>query len=85
MENEKWEILHEVAGKWRAEILQGLLSSFGIDTLLSQDAAGPLYGIIIPSPLGNVQLLVQRKDLIDAKAILKDFQDGKLKINNSND
>ena len=54
-----------------AEIAKGLLTSSGIDCILSADDAGGLRPEIAFGR-GGVHLLVKRKDLQEAKEMLKE-------------
>ncbi len=64
-----WEVAATAAGMPQANIIAGRLSSDGIQTRFSYEAAGPVYAITIDG-LGEVRILVPAGDLERAKEIL---------------
>jgi len=72
MTEEKWEVLEEVAGDFQAQILSGLLESQGIQTVLSQEGAGRVYGLTV-GEFGKVQILVPSRLYEQARQVLDDY------------
>jgi hypothetical protein len=70
------------AGMLEAEILRGLLESGGVQVWLSHEAAGTAIGINIAA-LGNVDIMVLKKDLQQAREILDDYRAGRLEDEDS--
>jgi hypothetical protein len=76
--------VESVSGMLEAEILRGLLESSGIRVWLSHEAAGTAIGIGI-APLGNVDIMVQERDLEQARQVLDDYQAGRLEVDDPGD
>jgi hypothetical protein len=74
--------VESVNGMLEAEILRGLLESSGVRVWLSHEAAGTAIGINI-APLGNVDIMVQERDLEQARQVLDDYQSGRLEVDDS--
>ncbi len=74
--------VESVNGMLEAEILRGLLESSGVQVWLSHEAAGTAIGINI-APLGNVDIMVQERDLEQARQVLDDYHAGRLEVDDS--
>jgi hypothetical protein len=75
MDEQKWEVILEVAGEVQAEIMRGLLEAQGIPVLLIQEGAGRAYGINI-GPMGQVQILTHSSHSENARQVIKDYYAG---------
>lgn len=78
MVDEKWEVVDEVPGDLRAEILRGLLEAQGIKVWLSQEGIGHSVFPVTISPMGKVQILVPHAQFQSAQMLLNDYYTGKL-------
>lgn len=72
MNDDKWEVVDEVAGELQAELIRGLLESQGIAVVLSQEGIGRVYATTV-GIFGRVQVLVSAKDLPLARQILDHY------------
>lgn len=71
MDEMKFTQLVEVLGRWKAEILEGLLKNEGIDVVLIQDSiSNSTYG----NPFAPVQIFVPKEALSQAQELLEDFE-----------
>ena len=70
------------SGMLDAEMIKSLLESFGIKAYLIQESAGNVFGMNF-GPLGEVKIYVTSEFSVQAKEILKDYQDGKLEVSDS--
>jgi len=77
MGNNQWKFVVRVQGDLQAELLRGLLEAQEIPVFLSQEGAGKAFGFTV-GPLGEVEILVPEKFLSEAKAIIKQYEDGSL-------
>ncbi|HOK05565.1 MAG TPA: DUF2007 domain-containing protein [Syntrophales bacterium] len=68
-EEERWIKVYSASGMVEARIVAGRLETDGIETVLKYDAAGPIYGITVDG-LGEVKIMVRRRDLSRALAVL---------------
>lgn len=78
-----WVLLTEVYGRMEAELIQSLLQANEIGVKLFQEAAGGNYAY--PTNVGkiaSVQLFVPKSNLMDAKEILENYQDGSMENSN---
>ena len=76
MATNSWEVLDQVSGSARAEILKGLLEAQGIKVVLSQEGIGESIYPVTVGPLSEIQILVPDSQLQDALQILADYNDG---------
>lgn len=76
MEPKNWVELTVVHGELIAETLRGLLEAQGIPVYLNQEGAGRAYGLSV-GPLGATLILVREADLLAAREVLADYQQGK--------
>jgi hypothetical protein len=75
--NDQDVVVESVSGAIEAEILRGLLESFGLKVTLSQESAGRAIGLSV-GPLGRVDLLVPADQAEKARRILADYRAGHL-------
>jgi hypothetical protein len=71
-----------VSGKLEAEIIHGMLQAYGIDAVMSHEAAASIYGLGI-GPTAEVDILVPENRLDDAKQLLDDYQHGRIETEDS--
>ena len=76
MSDNELVLLEEVSGTAQAEALRGLLEAQGVEVMLSQESAGQSTIPVTFGILGNVQILVRKKDEEAAKEILKEYYAG---------
>jgi len=72
MDEMKYTRLAEVLGRWKAEIVENLLESEGIDVVLIQDSISQSSYI---HPFAPVQIFVPKKELSQAHELVKDMED----------
>lgn len=72
MDEMKYARLAEVLGRWKAEIVENLLESEGIDVVLIQDSISQSSYI---HPFAPVQIFVPKKELSQARELVKDMDD----------
>jgi len=72
-------VVYVANGKLEAESVKIMLESFGITAYINQESAGATYGLTV-GPLGEVDVFVADKDLIEAKKIITAMKAGKLEI-----
>ncbi|MCJ7825363.1 MAG: hypothetical protein E4G99_10645 [Anaerolineales bacterium] len=70
-------LLDTVSGKFEAEIIHGMLQAYGIDTVMSHEAAASIYALGI-GPIADVDLLVREDQLVQARQLLDDYRQGRL-------
>lgn len=70
-----WEIVAEVYGDLKAELLRGLLEAEGIPVTLNQEGAGRAVGLQIGS-LGEVKVLVPSNSIDSARKVVQDYYAG---------
>lgn len=73
------EVVYIANGILEAESIKILLESFEIPAFINQESAGATYGLSIGA-LGEVEVIVPIKYIIDAKKVIRDMEDGKLEI-----
>jgi hypothetical protein len=73
------EVVYIANGILEAESIKILLESFEIPAFINQESAGATYGLSIGA-LGEVEVIVPMKYIIDAKKVIKDMEDGKLEL-----
>jgi hypothetical protein len=66
-----------VSGKLEAEIICGMLQAYGVDAMMSQEAAASIYGLGV-GPTAEVDILVPENQLEEAQRIFDDYQNGRL-------
>jgi hypothetical protein len=71
-----------VSGKLEAEIIHGMFQAYGIDAVMSHEAAASIYGLGI-GPTAEVDILVPENRLDDAKQLLDDYQHGRIETEDS--
>ena len=72
MDEMKFAQLVEVLGRWKAEIIEGLLKNEGIDVVLIQDSiSNSTYG----NPFSPVQIFVPKEAIQQARELLESFED----------
>jgi hypothetical protein len=72
MDEMKFTQLVEVLGRWKAEIIEGLLKNEGIDVVLIQDSiSNSTYG----NPFAPVQMFVPKEAIKQARELLKSFEE----------
>ena len=72
-------LLVSVSGKLEAEIVHAMLQAYGIDAVMSHEAAASIYGLGV-GPTAEVDILVPEDRLEDAKQLLDDYQHGRLEV-----
>jgi hypothetical protein len=70
-------LLVSVSGKLEAEIIHGMLQAYGVDAVMSHEAAASIYGLGV-GPTAEVDILVPEDRLNEAKQLLDDYQQGRL-------
>jgi hypothetical protein len=76
--------LDSASGMLEAEILRGLLETIGVRVWLAHEAASTAYGITM-APMGNVDIMVLKKDMEQARELLDDYRAGRLAEDDSED
>jgi hypothetical protein len=72
MDEMKFTHLVEVLGRWKAEIIEGLLKNEGIDVVLIQDSiSNSTYG----NPFAPVQIFVPKEVIHQARELLETFEE----------
>ena len=72
MDEIKFTQLVEVLGRWKAEIIEGLLKNEGIDVVLIQDS---ISNSTYANPFAPVQIFVPKESLEQASEILESFEE----------
>ncbi len=76
MNNDKWFVLTEVDGSYKAEILKGFLEAQGISVILSQEGAGSGPFALTVGELGRVQVFVPVEKRSEAEELLAELDSG---------
>jgi hypothetical protein len=76
MTNERWELLEQVSGSAKADILKSLLEAQGINVVLSQEGIGESIYPVAVGPLSEIQIFVPLSQLSDAQKVLIDYNAG---------
>jgi hypothetical protein len=76
MDTLKWEKLVEVQGRLEAELIESFLEANDVDVELVQESVGHSAFPVMVDGLGRVQIFVPKDKIIEARGLLKDFQDG---------
>ena len=71
MDEMKFAQLVEVLGRWKAEIIEGLLKNEGIDVVLIQDS---ISNSTYANPFAPVQIFVPKEAISQAQELLEDFE-----------
>ena len=72
MDEMKFTQLVEVLGRWKAEIIEGLLKNEGIDVVLIQDS---ISNSTYANPFAPVQIFVPKEDIQQARELLESFEE----------
>lgn len=72
MDEMKFTQLVEVLGRWKAEIIEGLLKNEGIDVVLIQDS---ISSSTYANPFAPVQIFVPKEAIQQAQELLETFED----------
>jgi hypothetical protein len=72
MDEMKFTQLVEVLGRWKAEIIEGLLKNEGIDVVLIQDS---ISSSTYANPFAPVQIFVPKEAIQQARELLETFED----------
>ena len=72
MDEMKFTQLVEVLGRWKAEIIEGLLKNEGIDVVLIQDS---ISNSTYANPFAPVQIFVPKEDIQQARELLETFEE----------
>ncbi|GJQ52680.1 MAG: hypothetical protein HKUEN02_15270 [Anaerolineaceae bacterium] len=68
----KWELLTEIQGRWKADIVKAMLDSNGIESELFQESVGALYPTSLDM-LGRVQIFVSKTDAKAARKLMEEY------------
>jgi len=79
--DEEIVVVESISDSLEAEILRGLLNSFGIDIWLSRESASTAIGLTV-GPFAQVDLLVPKSQFERAKKIINDYYTGNLESSN---
>lgn len=72
MDEMKFTQLVEVLGRWKAEIIEGLLKNEGIDVVLIQDS---ISNSTYANPFAPVQIFVPKEAIQQAQELLETFEE----------
>lgn len=75
------EVVYIAEGMIEAESIKILLESFGLKAFTNQESAGIAMGFTIGA-LGQVEVLVPKDQVLEAKRIIKEMENGKLDLDN---
>ena len=73
--SQKMVEVYRAAGEMEAQVIKGLLESYGIPCLLKGDAARTIYGFTVDG-LGEVRIMVQESIAEEAKRLIKGKEHG---------
>jgi hypothetical protein len=76
---DEYELLITVSGKLQAEIINAMLHAYGIDSVMSHEAAASIYGLGV-GPIAEVDVLVPQDQLGEARQLLDDYEAGRLEV-----
>lgn len=76
MDEIKWIVLDEVAGRLEAEAIKSLLEAEGIPVELIQEAVGHLIYPVTVDGLGRVQIFVPKEKIHEARGWLTIYYEG---------
>jgi hypothetical protein len=71
------DVVYVANGSLEAETIKALLESFGIKAYINQESAGLSYGLTV-GPLAEAEVVVDKKDLADARQIIAKMESGEL-------
>lgn len=71
------EVVYVANGMLEAESVKILLESFNIPAFTNQESAGTVYGFGV-GPMGEVEIIVPKKFIADAKRIIEEMKAGNL-------
>jgi len=77
MSDQNSVLVYIAKGQADAQLIQLLLGSFGIETILDQEGVGHAYGLTFGS-LGEVQILVSAEKEEEARSVLEAYERGDL-------
>lgn len=63
--------IYTATGLIRAQVIKAKLEGAGIPVLLDYESVGPVIGITVDG-LGEVRVLVSKKDVEEARALIKE-------------
>ena len=70
--NEELVVIDAVAGRIEAEVLQSYLHARGIECMLSQEAAGWVYGFAV-GDMARVEILVPASHQREARRMIDEY------------
>ena len=73
--SQKMVEVYRAAGEIEAQVIKGLLESYGIPCFLKGDAARTIYGFTVDG-LGEVRIMVQESMAEEAKRLIKGEEHG---------
>jgi Putative prokaryotic signal transducing protein len=73
MDELKWGLLTETAGRLQADLLKSHLEAAGIEVELFQEAVGRHIYPVMVDGLGRVQIFVPKSQLASARAIIAEY------------
>ncbi len=76
MDKLKWEMLAEINNRMEAELIESFLEAQGIDTELFQESIGHTSYPTTVDGLGRVQIFVPMEKIIEARELLRSYQEG---------
>jgi hypothetical protein len=71
---DQYIVVDTIAGRTEAEILCGFLEARGIKCMISQEAAGWVYGLNV-GPLASVDILVPSHQADEAREALREIRE----------
>jgi len=71
------EVVYVANGMLEAESVKILLESFNIPAFTNQESAGTVYGFGV-GPMGEVEIIVPKQYITDAKRIIEEMKAGNL-------
>lgn len=74
-------VVDSISDNLEAEIVRGLLLSYGIDVWLSRESASAAIGLTV-GPFAQVDIFVPKSQFERAKKILSDYYTGNLETSN---
>ena len=73
MDELKWELLTEVQGRLKADLLKSYFEAYGIDVELFQESVGHHIYPVTVDGLGRVQLFVSKEQATEAHKLLDEY------------
>ena len=68
-DNKREMVVVHTSTELEAQVIKGLLESYGIPSLLQQEAVGKVYGITVDG-LGEVRVMVWESDAEEARRLI---------------